>query len=91
MAIAQPTSANRDPDYTVGLRLELHQPSGSFYISDIVRARKAPGTIEQLVAATAKRDGREVAIRIEQEPGAAAVAGWSTSRAGRRHLTYHRA
>src|SRR5207247_9171508 len=35
---------------------------------------KAPGAIEQLVAATAARDGRAVAIRIEQEPGASGKA-----------------
>jgi phage terminase large subunit-like protein len=74
LAGTEPTTANRDPDYTVGLRLELHQRSGSFYISDIVRVRKAPGAIEQLVAATASRDGRAVAILIEQEPGASGKA-----------------
>jgi predicted phage terminase large subunit-like protein len=74
LAGTEPTSANRDPDYTVGVRLELHPQSGIFYIADLVRARKAPGAIEQLVAATADRDGCQVAIRIEQEPGASGKA-----------------
>jgi predicted phage terminase large subunit-like protein len=74
LAGTEPSSANRDPDYTVGLRLELHSQSGNFYITDIVRERKAPGAIEQLVAATAKRDGRTIPIRIEQEPGASGKA-----------------
>jgi predicted phage terminase large subunit-like protein len=74
LAGTEPTSANRDPDYTVGLRLELHPQSGSFYISNIIRERKAPGAIEQLVAATAAGDGRAAAIRIEQEPGASGKA-----------------
>jgi predicted phage terminase large subunit-like protein len=74
LAGSEPSSANRDPDYTVGLRLELDRSSGCFYISDIVRERKAPGAIEQLVTATAARDGDEVTIGIEQEPGAAGVA-----------------
>src|SRR5207248_9832144 len=74
LAGSEPSSANRDPDYTVGLRLELDSNSGSFYISDIVRERRAPGAVERLVAATAARDGREVTIGIEQEPGAAGVA-----------------
>jgi predicted phage terminase large subunit-like protein len=69
-----PTSANRDPGYTVGLRLEHHPQSGSFYVSNVVRERKAPGAIEQLVAATAAGDGRAVPIRIEQEPGASGKA-----------------
>ena len=71
LAATEPSSANRDPDYTVGLRLDLDSVSGTFYITDIVRERKAPGAIERLVAATAARDGRQVAIAIEQEPGAA--------------------
>jgi predicted phage terminase large subunit-like protein len=74
LAGSEPSSANRDPDYTVGLRLELDPSSGSFYISDIVRERKAPGAVERLVTETAARDGRDVTIGIEQEPGAAGVA-----------------
>jgi predicted phage terminase large subunit-like protein len=74
LAGSEPSSANRDPDYTVGLRLELDPTSGGFYISDIVRERKAPGAVERLVTTTAARDGREVTIGIEQEPGAAGVA-----------------
>ena len=74
LAGSEPSSANRDPDYTVGLRLELDSSSGGFYITDIVRERKAPGAVERLVAATAARDGLEVTIGIEQEPGAAGVA-----------------
>jgi predicted phage terminase large subunit-like protein len=74
LAGTAPSSANRDPDYTVGLRLDLHPKSGTFYITDIVRARKAPGAVEQLVADTARRDGRTVAIQIEQEPGGSGKA-----------------
>jgi predicted phage terminase large subunit-like protein len=74
LAGTEPSSANRDPDYTVGLRLELDPTSGTFFISDIVRERKAPGAVERLVAATAARDGRGVTVGIEQEPGAAGVA-----------------
>jgi predicted phage terminase large subunit-like protein len=74
LAGTEPSSANRDPDYTVGLRLDLHAQSGSFYLSDIIRERKAPGAIERLVAETAAGDGRNVTIGIEQEPGAAGKA-----------------
>jgi predicted phage terminase large subunit-like protein len=73
LAATEPSPANRDPDWTVGLRLDRHQPSGDYYITDIVRERKGPGAIEQLVRATAKRDGRDTAIVVEQEPGAAGV------------------
>jgi predicted phage terminase large subunit-like protein len=74
LAGTEPSSSAPDPDFTVGLRLELDERSGLFYIRHIVRARKAPGAIEKLVAATAEQDGRAVTVVIEQEPGAAGVA-----------------
>jgi predicted phage terminase large subunit-like protein len=74
LAASEPSSSSPDPDYTVGLRLELDGPNGRYYVSDIVRIRKAPGAVEQLVAATAARDGRSVEIVIEEEPGAAGRA-----------------
>jgi predicted phage terminase large subunit-like protein len=74
LAGTEVSSANRDPDYTVGLRLELDVRSGIFYISDVVRERRAPGAVEELVTATAQRDGRAVEILIEQEPGGSGKA-----------------
>jgi predicted phage terminase large subunit-like protein len=71
LAATEPGPANRDPDWTVGLRLEWHRASGDFFITDIVRERRGPGAIEALVKATAERDGREVGIVIEREPGSA--------------------
>jgi predicted phage terminase large subunit-like protein len=74
LAATEPTPNRPDPDWTVGLKLERHEPSGMFYVTSIVRARKAAGGIEQLVAATAAQDGRGVGIVIEQEPGSAGVS-----------------
>jgi predicted phage terminase large subunit-like protein len=74
LAATEPSAGNRDPDWTVGLRLDLHPATGVFYITDIVRVRHAAGSIEQLVAATAHSDGREVRIVIEQEGGASGKA-----------------
>jgi predicted phage terminase large subunit-like protein len=73
LAATEPSAANRDPDWTVGLRLEWHRKTGDFFVTDIVRERKGPGAIEELVRATAKRDGSDVHVLIEQEPGAAGV------------------
>jgi len=70
LAGTPPSPGNPDPDWTVGLRLDLHPKTGVFYIRNIIRTRNAPGAVEQLVAATAKQDGRQVQIVIEQEPGA---------------------
>ncbi|TML20776.1 MAG: hypothetical protein E6G32_08945, partial [Actinobacteria bacterium] len=71
LAATEPSAASPDPDYTVGVRLDLDERTGSFYLTDLVRVRIPPGAVEQLVAATAKRDGKGVRIIIEQEPGAA--------------------
>ena len=46
----------------------------SSIVTDLVRVRKAPGAVEQLVDATAQLDGNAVKIIIEQEPGAAGRA-----------------
>ena len=45
LAATEPTVASPDPDYTVGLKLEL-DTAGNYYTTDIVRARKPPGTVE---------------------------------------------
>jgi predicted phage terminase large subunit-like protein len=71
LAASEPSPTNPDPDYTVGLRLEHNEQEGSFYITDLIRVRKAPGAIERLVATTAQTDGRDVHIYIEEQPGAA--------------------
>ncbi len=60
---------NNDPDYTAGVRVRLCD--GVFYIEDVIKVRKPPGEIERLIHETAKRDGHECIIAIEQEPGAA--------------------
>lgn len=74
LAATEPSGANPDPDWTVGLRLELHPETGVFYITDIVRERKAAGAVEQLVATTADNDGSLVRIVIEEEGGASGKA-----------------
>ena len=42
LAATEPGPANPDPDYTVGLRLDLHEKSGTFYVTDLVRVRRHP-------------------------------------------------
>jgi predicted phage terminase large subunit-like protein len=67
-AASQPTVRNPDPDYTVGLRLEIDDKTGIYYITGITRKRLHAGQVEQLVKATAEADGPHVEICIEQEP-----------------------
>ena len=70
LAATEPCPGAPDPDYTVGLKLERdHQ--NTLYVTEIVRVRKSSGAVEELVRATAERDGRAVAILLEQEPGSA--------------------
>jgi predicted phage terminase large subunit-like protein len=70
LAASIPTPGNPDPDYTVGLRLDVDE-HGIYYIRKIVRRRQTAGQIEQLIAAAAEEDGDGVKIVIEHEPGSA--------------------
>jgi predicted phage terminase large subunit-like protein len=60
----------RDPDWTVGLRLARHT-DGRLVIEDVVRLRGTPDAVRAAMTNTAARDGEEVRIRIEEQPGAA--------------------
>lgn len=68
LAATEPTSANPDPDWTVGLR--MWEMGGRFWVDDVIRIRESPKTVEQRILATAMIDGPTVAIRMEQEPAA---------------------
>jgi predicted phage terminase large subunit-like protein len=57
-----------DPDYTVGLRAAMSQ-DGKFYIFGMERFRKVPAESYQTIVATAKLDGHQTIILIEQEKG----------------------
>lgn len=58
-----------DPDWTVGLKLG-QTSEGLYYVIDVRRMRGTPREVEALVKQTAQIDGPEVAIDMEQEPGA---------------------
>ena len=62
----------KDPDWTAGARLGVHD--GTVYIVDLIRRRESPNVIEELMRATAQQDGREVEVYAEQEPGASGKA-----------------
>jgi predicted phage terminase large subunit-like protein len=57
----------KDPDYTVGALVGLHD--GIWYVTDIQRVRTTPQGVENLVRQTAEIDGRNISIRMEEEPG----------------------
>lgn len=57
----------RDPDWTVGFKMAHYQ--GMYWIEDIVRVQKTPSEVERIIKETARADGYNVAIRMEEEPG----------------------
>lgn len=57
-------------DYTVGTKLSKTE-NGLIYVSDVIRGQFGPLEVEQTLLATAVKDGEDVAVRIEQEPGSA--------------------
>lgn len=56
-------------DYTVGT-LVSKDKSKRYFIEDMQRGQWGPGAVESRILATARADGKQVAIRMEQEPGA---------------------
>jgi predicted phage terminase large subunit-like protein len=57
-----------DPDWTSGVRVCLTEQG--FVIDDIIRRQMKPGDVWTLIRETAKADGRETIVGLEQEPGA---------------------
>lgn len=68
LAATEPSSANPDPDWTVGLKLG-RTPEGTWVIADVRRFRKRPEGVETEIKQAAKLDGISVPVWIEQEPG----------------------
>lgn len=58
--------------YTVGLLLGKDKDS-NFYVLDVQRIQGTPAKVEELVKRTAERDGKEIKIVMEQEPGSSGV------------------
>lgn len=59
-----------DADFTVGLLLARSRSTGSYYVDDVDRFRAGPREVERRIAQAAQADGRDVAIRMEEEGGA---------------------
>jgi predicted phage terminase large subunit-like protein len=61
-----------DPDYTVGLQM-CKSKEGIYYITSVIRFRKTPRYVEQIVRQTADMDGKGIKIWMEEEPGSSGV------------------
>lgn len=57
----------KDPDWTVGVRVGLHD--GIWYIIDVQRDRLTPKGVEDLLAVTKEVDGPGIPVRVEMEGG----------------------
>lgn len=68
LAATEPSQANPDPDWTVGLKLG-RQADGTWVIGDVRRFRKRPEGVESEIRQAAELDGIRIPIWIEQEPG----------------------
>jgi len=69
-AATEPSETNKDPDYTVGLKLS-RDSAGVFYVDDVVRFRASAFRVEERIKNVALIDGRQVAIGFFQDPGSA--------------------
>lgn len=63
-------TGTRDPDWTVGVKLQ-RAPSGQFTVLDVVRVRGGPDEVLAAVVNTAHQDGGTIRISIPQDPGQA--------------------
>lgn len=72
LAAALP-APGRDPDWTVGLRLE-RDAQDHFLISDVRRFRGTPAEVERAIVTTGAQDGASVVVALPQDPGQAGQA-----------------
>ena len=71
-AATKKTETN-DPDFTVGIKLEK-DANNILYITDIVRIQDSPLGVQTVIKNTAIRDGVNVRIGIEEDPGQAGIS-----------------
>lgn len=65
-----------DPAWTAGVRVRKlgDGKETRFVVEDLVRLRGSPHEVERLIANTATQDGRDVIVRLPQDPGQAGKA-----------------
>lgn len=66
-------TVGKDPAFTAGVLEGIDDETGIVYVIDVEREQDTPAEIMKLVKATATRDGRETAIRMEMEGGSAGI------------------
>jgi predicted phage terminase large subunit-like protein len=66
---ASEVAPGADPDWTVGLK--MLRSGGAYYIEDVIRFRASAGLVATRIKNTADQDGKEVYVRLPQDPGQA--------------------
>lgn len=72
-AATEPSPANPDPDWTVGMRM-IREPDGGICVDDVVRVRLRAEGVLRTIKATAAADGPGVEQWLEEDPGQAGQA-----------------
>lgn len=70
LAAIEPNESNRDPDWTVGMKLGRRK-NGRVVIADVRRVRRNAASVRELVMRTAFEDGISCWIQLPQDPGQA--------------------
>lgn len=73
LAATEPGDTNPDPDWTVGVHMGLTQ-SGRPVVVHVKRVRRNADGVEDTVKAAAQVDGKNVPVRISQDPAQAGKA-----------------
>ena len=74
LAATEVSEANRDPDWTVGVKMSRDK-LGTYYIEDVVRFRKSTSNVLEEMIKVAKADGiDEVEVVIPRDSGAGGKA-----------------
>jgi predicted phage terminase large subunit-like protein len=72
-ASTEPSERNKDPDHTAGVRM-FKDNDGNYGIRHVARCRLTPGGVKKFIKDTARVDGLDVELLLEQDPGQAGVA-----------------
>lgn len=72
-AATEPSAENPDPDSTSGTKMHKYA-NGTYVISNVINVKQKPLDNERLILNTAKQDGVECQVTLEQEPGGSGVA-----------------
>lgn len=69
----KPSESSPNPDFTAGV-LMSRDKTGILTVEDMIRFRDVPHVVKETIFNTAYKDGREVEIALELDPGALAGA-----------------